>query len=119
MKNNLITVIKNFIEKEKINFLISEDNNSGFWLDDRNNSVTCRFKIDTLKQEILYDVYLTEYSVHLKEKTLKDVEVLEFISEENKRWKIAESIEEIWLILDQIKIWATKNNFNVKEKKLI
>ena len=119
MKNNLLSVIKDFIKKEKINLLISEDKNSGFWLDDQKNSVTVRFKVDISKQEILYDVYLPEYSVHLKEKTLRDVEVLEFIAEENKRWKIAESIEEIWLVLDQIKTWARQKNFYLKEKKLI
>jgi len=64
-------------------------------------------------------VYSPEYSIHLKEETIKDVEKLEFLAEENGRWKIAESIEDIWLVLDQIKFWAIKNNYSVMEKQLI
>jgi hypothetical protein len=119
MKNNLIPIIEDFLKKEKINFSISEDNSTDFWLDNLNSTITVKFKINAPKHEILYDVYSPEYSVHLKEETIKDVERLEFLAEENRRWKIAESIENIWLVLDQIKFWARKNNFSVMEKKLI
>ena len=107
------------MKKEKIGFSISEDNSSEFWLDDLKNSISVRFKINNPKHEILYDVYSPEYSVHLREETLKDVKRLEFLAEENRKWKIAESIEDIWLVLDQIKLWAIENNFNVMEKQLI
>lgn len=119
MKNNLILVIKDFMKKEKIDFSISEDNSSEFWLDALKSSITVRFKINSPEHQILYDVYSPEYSVHLKEETLKDAERLEFLAEENRRWKIAENIEDIWLVLDQIKLWARRNNFNVMEKQLI
>lgn len=119
MEDNLIPLIEDFLKKEKINFSISEDNSSEFWLDDFNSAITVRFKINAPKHEIFYDVYSPEYSVHLKEETIKDVERLVFLAEENKRWKIAESIEDIWLVLDQIKFWARKNNFSVMEKQLI
>ena len=119
MENNLISILKEFIKKEKIDFSISEDDSSDFWLDDLKSSMTVRFKIDSPKHQILYDVYSQEYSVHLKEETIKDVERLEFLAEENRRWKIAESIEDIWLVLDQIKLWARQNNFNVMEKQLL
>lgn len=119
MENNLISVIRDFIKKEKIDFSVSEDNSSEFWLDDLRNSITVRFMINSPEHRILYDVYSFEYSVHLKEETLKDVESLEFIAEENRKWEIAESIEDIWLVLDQIKFWAGKNNYDVMEKKLI
>ena len=107
------------MRKEKISFSISEDNSSEFWLDDLNNSITVRFMINTNKHQILYDVYSPEYSAHLKEETIKDVERLEFLTEEYRRWTIAESIENIWLIIDKIKLWAWQNNFNVIEKQLI
>ena len=119
MKNNLIPIIKDFIKKEKIDFLISEYNSSEFWLDDLKSSITVRFKVDIPEHKILYDVYSPEFSVHLKEESLKDVEKLEFLAEEHRRWRIAESIENIWLVLEQIKIWARKNSFSVMEKKLI
>jgi len=119
MQNKLIPLIEDFLKQEKINFSISEDNSTDFWLDDLKSSMTVRFKIDSPKHQILYDVYSPEYSVHLKEETIKDVERLEFLAEENRRWKIAESIEDIWLVLDQIKLWARQNNFNVMEKQLL
>jgi hypothetical protein len=119
MDNNLIPVVEDFLKKEKINFSIFKENSSDFWLDDINRAITIRFKINAPKHEIFYDVYAPEYSVHLKEETIKDVERLEFLAEENRRWKLAESIEDIWLVLDQIKFWARKNNFSVTEKQLL
>jgi hypothetical protein len=119
MDNKLTSVLKDFMKKEKIDLSISEDNSSEFWLDDLKGSVTVRFKVDTPQHEILYDVYAPGSSVHLKEETLKDVERLEFLAEDDRKWKFAESIEDIWLILDQIKIWARQNNFNLLEKQLI
>lgn len=119
MGDNLIPILSDFMRKEKIDFLISEDNPSEFWIDDLKSSITVRFRVDAPKHEILYDVYSPEYSVHLKEETIKDVEKLEYLAEENRRWKIAESIEDIWLILDKIKLWAIRNNYKVMEKKLI
>ena len=119
MRNNLISEIKNFMKIEHIGFSISEYNSSEFWLDDLNNSLTVRFKINFPEHQILYDVYSTEYAVHLKEETLKDVERLDYLAEENKKWKIVEGIEDIWLILDEIKLWANRYFFTVKEKQLI
>ena len=119
VENNLIGLIKDFMKKEKINFSVSEDNPSEFWLDDSNGSITIRFKLNAPKHEILYDVYSPEFSVHLKEETLKDVENLEFLAEENRKWKIAEIIEDIWLIIDQIRLWAFQNNYRLLEKQLI
>ena len=119
MKNNLIPMIKDFLKKEKIDFSVSVDNSSEFWVDGLKSSITVRFKINSLEHQVLYDVYSPEYSVHLKEETLKDVERLEFLAEENRSWKIAECIEDIWLLLDQIKLWARQNNFYVMEKELI
>lgn len=119
MKDNLIPIVTDFMKRENIDLSISKDNSSEFWLDDKSGSITVRFKVDDPKHQILYDVYSPEFSVHLKEETLKDVERLEFLAEENKRWNIAEIIENIWLILDQIKIWARQNNFDLIEKQLI
>ena len=119
MENNLISIVKDFMSKEKIDMSISEDKSSEFWLDDKSGNITVRFKINTPKHEVLYDIYSPEFSVHLKEETLKDTERLEFLAEENRKWKIAEIIEDIWLILDQIKLWAMQNNYNLMEKQLV
>jgi hypothetical protein len=119
MEDDLISVLNKFMQKEKIDLTISKDNLSEFWLDDILGSITVKFKVDIPSHEIFYDVYSPEYSVHLKEETLEDVKHLEYIAEENRQWKIAEIIEDIWLILDKIKLWAEKNNFRITEKKLV
>ena len=119
MENNLISTIRDFINNEKMDLSISEDNNSEFWIDNLNGSITVRFNINVPDHKILYDVYSPEFSVHLKEETIKDVEDLEFLAEENRRWRIAETIEDIWLILDQTRIWAEINNFSIMEKRLV
>ncbi len=116
---SLISDLSEFIKKEKIDIQLSKDSNTEFWLDTPDKSITIRFIIDIRSKQIFYDVYSTEYEIHLKEETLKDVEKLEFIAEEHRRWKIAEFIENIWLILDEVEIWAKKNDFSIKEKELI
>jgi len=119
MKNNLVPVIKDFIKKENIDFSVAQYKPYEFWLDDLDSSITVRFKISLPDHQILYDVYSPNYNVRLKEESIKDVEKLESLAEENREWKIAESIEGIWLVLDQIRLWANYNNFNVKQKQLI
>ena len=119
MKNDLISDIENFIEKEKINLSVSKDMTTDFWLDDKDQSVTMRIKINSIDNEILYDVYSPKFLIHLQENTIKDVEKNEYIAEEKREWKMGEIIENMWLILDEIKLWAMKHNFIVKEKKLI
>ena len=119
MKNNPVPQLRNFIKEEKLRFSLSQDSPSEFWVDEPDSSITIRFKIDAKKHEIYYDVYATDDNVHLEEKTLRDAERLEFIAEEQRRWKRAESIEQIWLLLDCLRLWAEQNNFSVIEKILI
>lgn len=119
MKNDLVPIVYEFIFKEKIDLSLSEENASEFWLDESSGSITVKFKVDISNHEILYDVYSPKYSEHLTEETIKDVETLEHDAEDNRKWKIAEAIENIWLVLDQIRLWAEKNNFRIKEKKLV
>ena len=119
MSNNLVDIIRKFIENENIKLLISDNNNSEFWLDDHEGNITVRFLIIASKNTILYDIYSPKLLRHLKEKTLKDVEQLEFLAEEHRNWKMAETIEDIWIILDEIMIWTEQNNYCLKEKELI
>lgn len=119
MENDLTDTIKKFIEDENINLSISEDNNSEFWLDDPVGNITVRFHINHENHTIFYDIYAPKLLQHLKEETLKDVEQLDYLAEEHRNWKMAETIEDIWLILDQITMWAEQNRFNLKEEELI
>ena len=119
MKNTILPIVKDFIDQEKFQLSLSEDSPSEFWLDYSSGSLTVRFKINNPTHQIFYDIYSPEFTTHLKEETIQDVEKLEYLAEENRRWNIAQKIEEIWLILDEIKLWANKNNYHVQEKQLI
>jgi hypothetical protein len=119
MISDLISKLLTFLEKEKIAMKLREASASEFWIESLDNSLAARFVVDAAAQEISYDFFSTEYDVHLKEETLMDVEKIDFIAEEHKKWKFAEAAEYLWMILDEIKIWARKNNFTVKEKKII
>ena len=119
MEKTMVPFIEDFIKKEKLNLSVTKNNPFEFWLDDKTGSVTVRFKINTKHHEISYDVYSPEYTIHLKEETIQDVERLESLAENNKKWTLAESIENIWLVLDQMELWARQHHFHITEKQLI
>lgn len=119
MISDLISKLLTFLEKEKIAVRLRETSASEFWIESLDNSLVARFLVDAAAQEISYDFFSTEYDVHLKEDTLRDVEKIDFVAEEHKKWKFAEAAEDLWVLLDEIKIWARKNNFTVKEKRII
>jgi len=119
LNTELVPIIKDFMKKEKIDFSIMEENSSEFWINDKNDSITVRFMINKPQNEIFYDVYSPKLIDHLQEGTIKDFGHLDLINEENGRGNMAEIIEDTWLILDEIKIWARENNFKLKEKQLI
>jgi hypothetical protein len=50
--------------------------------------------------------------------TMKDAEESDFITEEHRKWKLEEAVEIIWLILDQIKLWADNNELKSKKQRL-
>ena len=118
MENPLIPIVKDIITRNKIRMSLSEENTSNFWLDDSSGSLTVKFRTNMPSHEILYDVFSPEFSMHLKEETIKDVECLDFIAEEHQKWNIPSVIEDIWLILDHLKLWAHDHGFSLRETKL-
>lgn len=118
MNADFVSNLLDFLKIEKIKIKPSKVSDSEFWFDSSDGSIAVKVVIDNASREILYDVYSTEYNEHLKVEKMKDAEQLNFIAEEHRRWKVAEFVEEIWLILDGIKLWARKNKFNVKEKEM-
>jgi hypothetical protein len=107
------------MRNEKTKMKLREISDSEFWLEGPYDFLTARFFVDIVSHEILYDVFSPKYDLHLKEENLRDLEKIDFIAEEQKKWKFAETAEDLWVILDEIKVWARKNNFKVKEKKII
>ena len=93
--------------------------NSEFWLEGPYDFLTAKFHVDERNHQVLYDLFSPKYDVHLKEEILRDVEKLDAIMEEKGKWNYEKSIEDLWLVLDCIKLWAQKNRFGLKEKELI
>jgi hypothetical protein len=116
---NLISNVLNFLRKEKIKMKFQKISDSEFWLEGPRGFLTVKFHVDEDNHQVLYDLFSPKYDVHLKEEALRDVEKLDIIVEEKGKWNYEKSIEDLWLVLDSVKLWAQENRFNVKEKKLI
>ncbi len=119
METGLVSNLLIFLKEEKIKMKLQETSDSEFWLESPDGFMTVKFVMDESAREILYDVFSPKYDVHLKEETLRDVEKLDLIAEETGKWEYEKSIENFWLILDWVKLWARKNGFRVKETRLI
>lgn len=119
MKTDLVSNILNFLREEKIKIKLRTISDSEFWLKGPYGFLTARFRVDEGKHQVLYDVFSPKYDVHLEEETLRDTERLDMIVEEKGKWDYEKSIEDLWLVLDCVKLWAQENRFSVKETKLI
>lgn len=119
IENDFYDELLKFMEREKLILNLSKSSNEECWLDGPEKKIAVKILIDPIAHEILYDVYSAIDHMHLKEAKLKDVEQNEFIEEEHRRWKTAQVLEEIWLILDYIMLWCTKNRYILKERKMI
>jgi len=119
MKTNLISELLKFLKKEEIEIKLRKISDFEFWLESPDKSITANFVINNNTREILYDIFSVEHDVHLKEEKIRDVEKIDFIAEEHKKWKLVETVEDFWLILDENKLWAQKNQYQVKEKEMI
>lgn len=119
MEIDLVLTLSAFLKEEKIKMELREVSNSEFWLESPNGFMAVRFFVDENAHQILYDVFSPKYDTHLKEETLRDVERLDLIVEDTGRWEYEKPIEDFWLILDCVKLWAQKNKFEIKEKEII
>ena len=117
MKSDVISDLLDFLEQEKLKIILKKKSDSEFWLESYDNSISSRFIIDN--DEIFYDIFSPINEKHLRIETVKDIEKIEFISEERENWEFGKFLEDLWLVIDKIKIWTRTNNFNLKQKKLI
>ncbi len=119
MKNNLISRLSDFLREEKIKMKLRVISDSEFWLEGMYGFLTAKFRLEEGSHQVLYDLFSPKYDVHLKEESLRDVERLDIIAEERGKWDYEKSIEDLWLILDCVKLWAQENRFRVEERSLI
>ena len=119
MATDLVSNILKFLRKERIKMKLRMISDSEFWVEGPYGFLTAKFRVDEGNRQVLYDLFSPKYDVHLKEEILRDVEKLDMIVEERGKWDYEKSIEDLWLVLDCIKLWAQKNMFGVREKDLI
>jgi hypothetical protein len=119
MKTNLVSKLLDFVREEKINMKLRTVSDSEFWLEGPYGFLTAKFCMDKGNHELSYDLFSPKYDVHLKEADLRDVEKLDSIVAEKGKWNYEKSVEDLWLILDCVKLWAQTNRFNIKEKHLV
>jgi len=82
------------------------------------HSIIIKFLIDTINNKILYDIYFSEYNKHLKEKTLVDFEKMYSLMGLYGKRQLPKYLPDVWMILDEIHIWARKTNFTIKGKTM-
>jgi len=119
MESDLYQNLLNFIKREKLTLNLSKISDQELWLDGPEKKITVKILIDANEHVISYDVYSIIDSRHLREKTLKDTERNVYLQEEHRRWKTAEVLEDVWMIIDEIEIWSEKNKYIIKEAELI
>jgi hypothetical protein len=119
LEKSFVKNLLDWVQNEKINMKFREISDCEFWLEGPYGFLTARFFMDVEAREISYDVFSPKYDLHLKEESLRDVEKLERIIEEKGKWDYEKPVEELWLILDHVKLWAQNNGFSVKEKLIV
>jgi hypothetical protein len=119
LATDLVSNILEFIRKERIKMKLRMISDSEFWVEGPYGFLTAKFCVDEGNRQVLYDLFSPKYDVHLKEEALRDVEKLDMIVEERGKWDDEKSVEDLWLVLDCIKLWAQENGFGVREKDLI
>lgn len=102
-----------------LNVRVYKSSDSELWLEALGGFISVKILVDYPNHLILYDIFSPKYDVHLREKTLVDIEKSYSTSEINGKREYEKSIEGLWLALEQIRLWARKNRFNIKETRLI
>ena len=62
------------------------------------------------------DIYLSEYHKHLKERIIVDFEKMYTLQRQHGKWHLPKYLPDVWMILDEIHVWAKKTNFTIKGK---
>ena len=119
MEKNFVKELLNWVQNEKLNMNLRRASDYEFWLEEPYGFLTARFFVNIAAREISYDIFSPKYDLHLKEESLRDVEKLERIIEEKGKWDYEKPIEELWLILDHVNLWAQNNGFSIKEKRIV
>lgn len=114
IENDFLTDIISFIEKERIKMKLTYKTNFEYRLESPDNSIIVNFTLDTIHHKLLYDIYLSEYNKHLKERTILDFEKMYSLQRRHGKWHLPKYLPDVWMLLDEIHIWAKNTNFSIK-----
>jgi hypothetical protein len=92
---------------------------SELWFEMEDGSLNIVLRMDQSNQMILYDVFSPMYDAHFKEQSIRDIERLSLFAEEHRKWKLAKSIEDSWLALDWISLWARRQGLGLEQRRLV
>ncbi len=90
---------------------------SEFWLETQDGSVAIKFSIDNNAHKVSYNVFLPEFNKYFKEEDIRDVEKLTSLIEK-KGQEYEKSVEDSWITLDWVKMWAQENKYLVEENEI-
>jgi hypothetical protein len=116
--NTVLAFLEEHVLKSS-NFRVCKIDDSQLWLETLDGFISVRLIVHYGTGEMLYDVFSPKYDVHLNEETIEDVERLDSLAEETGKWHYEKSIEDLWFVLDWIKLWTRKNGFTLKKASLV
>ena len=118
IENDFFSDISAFLKKQRIRMKLSRKSRSEGQIDVLDKSCMVRFVVDSLHHELLYDIYIAEYSKHLDEKLLYNFDKLYSLQKLHGGKKLPTFIPDMWVIFDEIDMWAKSVRFGVKQKVL-
>jgi hypothetical protein len=117
IENDFLSDLLHYINEEKFKMNFSKNSNSEFKFISPDDSIIVKFLIDIVHHKILYDVYLSDYKKHLKERTLYNFDKMYSLQRQYGKRHLPEYMPDLWMILDEIHVWAKKTNFTITGKE--
>jgi len=114
IENDFLTAILYYIEKERIKMKLTYKSNFEYRLESPDNSIKVKFTLDTIHHKLMYDVFLSEFNKHLKERTISNFEKMYYLQRQHGKWHLPKYLPDVWMLLDEIHIWAKNTNFTIK-----
>ena len=119
LENDLIAKLSNFIEDEKLHVIFCKITDPEIWLETMDHAVSIICIFNNRAHFLSFDIYSSKLNKHLKMENIEDVEKIINVEEESNEWDIINDLEEVWLILDEIKLWGHHNQVKIKETIII
>ena len=118
IENDFLSDLLFYIDKGRLQMKLSKNLDSELKFESPDQSIIVKFIIDTIHHKLLYDVYLTEYNKRLKERFLSNFEKMYSFQRQHGKWHLPKYLPDVWMLFDEIHIWAKNSNFTIKGKTI-